>query len=250
MYKNKEFSEVLAEQSVANYIIDPIPKPRPNPYYGENDLPDIERPDFPVSNVINVQSKLLLSLELTIFNVKEENDIKLVLEQGKKYNVTYITEYGLQKVTGVLKTIDPNIPLLPVRYIGVSNEVTDLCYIVIDDSTECKSSIKKIFIRSIRDISEYDPNAEKPSEDVKDPTNPDDGGSDIPPAEEGEQTTTPDENGSTSTEENNGGTTDASDTSDKESEVSNTETDESKSSTSSNEEEQDITDKNDSETTP
>lgn len=247
MYKNKEFSEVLAEQSVANYINDPIIKPKPFPFYGQQELPDIERPDFPVSNVINIQSKLLLSLELTIFNVDQEKDVTIILEQGKKYNVTYINEFGLQKITGILKIIDSNIPLVPVRYIGVNNEVTDFCYIVIDDSTECKSSVKKIFIRSIRDISEYDPNAEKPSEDITDPTNPDDSGSDTPPTEEGNQTTTPEENNGSDTEINNGNETDTPDTNvnDKEPTTEGDEINKSESSTPQN-----ITNQNDSETIP
>ena len=104
------------------------------------------------------------SLELTLYGVTEKDDKKVILETGKCYTVKYITECGLQVITGILTIIDSNIPLTPLRYVGeYNNEYVDTCYIGLDCSTVGKSDRRKIFISSIRDIEEYI--EEKPSED-------------------------------------------------------------------------------------
>lgn len=116
---------------------------------------DCALPDrFPVSNIINVESKLLISLKITLYGVKEEDDVTVVLENNKKYKFTYLTESGVKDLTGILKYIDTNIPTDCIRYIGEFNEVTNYAYIIVDGSTEGSSNIVKIFIRSLRGIEE------------------------------------------------------------------------------------------------
>lgn len=109
---------------------------------------------FPVSNIINVESKLIISLKITLYGITEEDDITIILENGKKYKITYITEEGVKQVTGILRYIDSNIPTDCIRYIGEYNEVTDFAYIIVDGSTDANSNIVKIFIRSLRSIEE------------------------------------------------------------------------------------------------
>lgn len=128
-----------------------------------------EIPDrFPVSNIINVESQLVIALKITLYGVTKEDDKTILLEYGKKYNIAYLTETGVKSITGVLRYIDSRIPTDCLRYIGENNEVTDYAYIIIDGSTEGDSNIIKIFIRSLRDIEEVKP---------EEPSNPDDSNS-------------------------------------------------------------------------
>ena len=128
-----------------------------------------EIPDrFPVSNIINVESQLVIALKITLYGVTKEDDKTILLEYGKKYNIAYLTETGVKSITGVLRYIDSRIPTDCLRYIGENNEVTDFAYIIIDGSTEGDSNIIKIFIRSLRDIEEVKPEV---------PSNPDDSNS-------------------------------------------------------------------------
>ena len=167
------------------------PKPPicPCHYHGEpGKLPPIKRPDhddkyyehppyipsaqecnckipdrMPVSNIINVESQLLITLKITLYGVREEDDKTIILENGKEYIITYITEDGVRQITGILRYIDYNIPTECVRYIGEYNTVTDQSYIIVDSSTAGYSNIVKIFIRSLRDIVEVK------KEEIKDP---------------------------------------------------------------------------------
>ena len=109
---------------------------------------------FPISNIINVESQLLITLKVTLYGTTEEDDKTVILENGKKYKITFVTEYGVKQVTGILRHIDSNIPTKCIRYIGESNEVTDFAYIIVDGSSAGNSNIVKIFIRSLRGIEE------------------------------------------------------------------------------------------------
>ena len=110
------------------------PKPPicPCHYHGEpGKLPPIKRPDhddkyyehppyipsaqgcnckipdrMPVSNIINVESQLLITLKITLYGVREEDDKTIILENGKEYIITYITEDGVRQITGILRYID------------------------------------------------------------------------------------------------------------------------------------------------
>lgn len=109
---------------------------------------------FPVSNIINVESQLLITLKITLYGVKEEDDVTVILENGKQYKFTYVTEEGVKQITGILRYIDSSIPTSCIRYIGESNNVTDYAYIIVDGSSAGNSNIVKIFIRSLRGIEE------------------------------------------------------------------------------------------------
>ena len=186
------------------------PKPPicPCHYHGEpGKLPPIKRPDhddkyyehppyipsaqgcnckipdrMPVSNIINVESQLLITLKITLYGVREEDDKTVILENGKEYIITYITEDGVRQITGILRYIDYNIPTECVRYIGEYNTVTDQSYIIVDGSTAGYSNIVKVFIRSLRDIVEVKKEESKDPDDNnkgdgsdKDPDNKGDG---------------------------------------------------------------------------
>ena len=177
------------------------PKPPicPCHYHGEPEkLPPIKRPDhddkyyehppyipsaqgcnckipdrMPVSNIINVESQLLITLKITLYGVSEEDDKTIILENGKEYIITYITEDGVRQITGVLRYIDYNIPTECVRYIGEYNTITDQSYIIVDGSTAGYSNIVKIFIRSLRDIVDVKKDEDKDPDDTNKGDNPD-----------------------------------------------------------------------------
>lgn len=128
---------------------------------------------MPVSNIINVESQLLITLKITLYGVSEEDDKTIILENGKEYIITYITEDGVRQITGVLRYIDYNIPTECVRYIGEYNTVTDQSYIIVDGSTAGYSNIVKIFIRSLRDIVEVKKDEDKDPDDTNKGDNPD-----------------------------------------------------------------------------
>lgn len=128
---------------------------------------------MPVSNIINVESQLLITLKITLYGVSEEDDKTIILENGKEYIITYITEDGVRQITGVLRYIDYNIPTECVRYIGEYNTVTDQSYIIVDGSTAGYSNIVKIFIRSLRDIVEVKKDEGKDPDDTNKGDNPD-----------------------------------------------------------------------------
>ena len=109
---------------------------------------------FPVSNIINVESQLLITLKITLYGVTEEDDKTVILENGKEYTFTYITEDGPRQITGMLRYIDTNISTKCIRYIGENDTTTDQSYIIVDGSTPGNSNIVKIFIRSLRGIDE------------------------------------------------------------------------------------------------
>ena len=120
---------------------------------------------MPVSNIINVESQLLITLKITLYGVREEDDKTVILENGKEYIITYITEDGVRQITGILRYIDYNIPTECVRYIGEYNTVTDQSYIIVDGSTAGYSNIVKVFISSLRDIVEVKKEENKDPDD-------------------------------------------------------------------------------------
>ena len=104
--------------------------------------------------VINIETLAFRSLRIKLYAMNEEDDIDLVLEIGKQYAVTYMSEGGLKVANGVLKVIDGSIPDECVRYIGQFNETVATAWIGLDCSTAGKSDKRKIFIASIRGIEE------------------------------------------------------------------------------------------------
>ena len=73
---------------------------------------------------------------------------------GNKYCITYLTEQGLQTITGVFKEVSENVPDECLRYIGNFNSVTSAAYICLDCSTIGSSDKRLIYIASIRYIKE------------------------------------------------------------------------------------------------
>ena len=133
-------------------------------------------PDEPVirssaRNIVNIETIAFRTLRIKLYAAKEEDDTDIVLELGKAYSITYVTEGGLKVATGVLKIIDSTIPDTCVRYIGDFNETITTAWIGIDCSTTGKSDKRKIFIASIRAIEEAnidDPNYTPPEVDLED----------------------------------------------------------------------------------
>lgn len=104
--------------------------------------------------IVNIETRLINSLEITLYRMKEEDDTNLVLEIGKMYSVVYMTEGGLKVAKGILRLIDTTIPDECQRYIGEFNESVITAWIGLDCSTVGKSDKRKIYIASIRGLEE------------------------------------------------------------------------------------------------
>ena len=109
-----------------------------------------------ISNIINIETISFRTLRIKLYAVREEDDTDMVLELGKGYSITYITEAGLKVATGILKIIDSNIPDKCTRYIGEFNETVTTAWIGLDCSVVGKSDKRKIYVASIRAIEEAD----------------------------------------------------------------------------------------------
>ena len=109
-----------------------------------------------ISNIINIETISFRTLRIKLYAVREEDDTDMVLELGKGYSITYITETGLKVATGILKIIDSNIPDKCTRYIGEFNETVTTAWIGLDCSVVGKSDKRKIYVASIRAIEEAD----------------------------------------------------------------------------------------------
>jgi hypothetical protein len=140
----------------------PFPEPPvgedPESYlpYPETDMPDIGivRPD-PKYMILNIETSLIKTLKVTIYGAKEEDDKTIIMEIGKRYAVTYMTQTGLKTADGYLRYISDSIPDECTRYIDPSTpEVLLQSFIGMDCSTKGISDKRKIYIASIRGIEE------------------------------------------------------------------------------------------------
>ena len=123
------------------------------------------------SSILNIETLAMRSLRIKLYAMKEEDDTDILLELGKGYSITYITEGGLKVATGVLKIIDTTIPDTCTRYIGEFNETVATAWIGMDCSVVGKSDKRKIFVASIRAIEEADitdPDYVAPDVDISD----------------------------------------------------------------------------------
>lgn len=122
---------------------------------------------FP-AGLVNIKTRLLLSLELTLCGRTEEDNVTIILETDKKYKVTHSTENGLVEIVGILKYIDHNIPIDCLMYLNNFNsEIVMTAFLIFDASTECGSNIVRMPIRAIRSIEEIV--AEQEPEDPEQP---------------------------------------------------------------------------------
>ena len=123
-------------------------------------IPDQSEPSDSINrdtlkyNLVNIETKLITSLDVTLYGTGKELDKHFVMEIGKRYSITYITEAGFKVATGVLREISNNIPDTCTRYIGEYRAPAINAYLGMDCSKEGESDKRLIYICSIRDIEE------------------------------------------------------------------------------------------------
>lgn len=103
-------------------------------------------------NLVNIETKLITSLQITLYGVTKDLDKEIIMEIGKRYAITYITESGFKTADGILKEISKAIPDNCMRYIGEYNATAVQAYIGMDCSDKGISDKRMIYICSIRDI--------------------------------------------------------------------------------------------------
>ena len=107
-----------------------------------------------VNNFINIETYIDRILTVTLYATTKDKDETVKMKIGNKYCITYLTENGLQTVTGVFKEVSENVPDECLRYIGNFNSVTSAAYICLDCSNIGSSDKRLIYIASIRYIKE------------------------------------------------------------------------------------------------
>lgn len=107
-----------------------------------------------LANIINIESSINKVLTITLYGVTEDLDKTVNMKVGNKYCISYITENGLQTVTGVFKELSSNMPDECTKYIGNFSTATTAAYICLDCSTAGESDKRLIYIASIRFIEE------------------------------------------------------------------------------------------------
>lgn len=116
-----------------------------------------------ISRILNIETLAIRQLRIKLYKPDEKDDIDIVLDIGKAYEIKYITEGGVKTAAGILKGIDSSIPDTVCRYIGEFNEQVITAWIALDCSTIANSDKRKIYIASIRDIKEIELEGYEPS---------------------------------------------------------------------------------------
>lgn len=124
-----------------------------NPCKSCNKCNKIIRSNF-INNIINIESKVNKILNIKLYGVTKDLDTSINLYDGNKYCISYITEHGLETVTGIFKGVSTNTPDECTRYIGNFDVSSSAAYIALDCSTEGNSDKRLIYISSIRYINE------------------------------------------------------------------------------------------------
>ena len=113
----------------------------------------IARPD-PKYMILDIETEIIKKVRVRLYGAKEEDDKEVILEIGKRYAITYMTQYGIKTLDGYLRYIDNSIPDECTRYIGSYSNTTSQAFIGMDCSTKGISDKRKIYIDCIRGIEE------------------------------------------------------------------------------------------------
>ena len=109
-----------------------------------------------IARILNIETLAIRQLRIKLYHAEEKDDVDVVLELGKAYEIKYVTEGGVKTAVGILKGIDSSIPDTVCRYVGEFNEQVITAWIAMDCSTTANSDKRKIYIASIRDIKEIE----------------------------------------------------------------------------------------------
>ena len=119
-----------------------------------NDSGEVIRMDIP--NILNMETYIEKRLKVIIYGIKEEDDKEFTLEIGKRYAIQYITETGLKTADGYLRFLSSSIPEGPCRYAGNYTDEAMQAFIGIDCSKKGVSDKRKIYLNTIRMITELE----------------------------------------------------------------------------------------------
>jgi hypothetical protein len=103
--------------------------------------------------ILDIETSIIKTLKVTIYGATEEDDKTILMQVGKRYAITYMTQSGLRTADGYLRYISSSIPDECTRYISATNPTeVALSFIGLDCSTKGISDKRKIYIASIRGI--------------------------------------------------------------------------------------------------
>lgn len=109
---------------------------------------EIVRTGF-TNNVVQVEYTLQPRVQLKISNVNSADDIIVTLEFGKTYEVSYLSDTGIKKITGTIECFNVRNQYTKC-FSGVNSDTTS--NIVVKNSTDSSEELISIFL--IRNIVE------------------------------------------------------------------------------------------------
>ena len=117
-----------------------------------NDTGEIIRQEVP--NILNMETWIEKRLKVVLYGIKPEDDKEYTLEVGKRYAISYITESGLKTADGYLRFLSTSIPEDCTRYAGNYSDSAMQAFIGMDCSKKGISDKRKIYLNTIRAITE------------------------------------------------------------------------------------------------
>lgn len=152
---NGNNTDISAEYNGLPRYDHPHPHPHPHTHSCKHKYRRSLIRDEEVSNIIRVESRIIESLLVKLYNCVGGKDVFVKMELGMKYSIKWIAPNGVNECTGTLvdfKASQHSTVYQPFNADGY--------YLVMDCSKEGKSDIKRILISMIRDIVEVNPGEE------------------------------------------------------------------------------------------
>ena len=164
MYGNLFFDAEVPYYNSTKYHKKPAPREYPD-HRSFDDNSEYKDPDVDSSEVLvrgtiapilNTETWIERRLHIILYGLTEEEDKEYTLEVGKRYALQYITESGIKTADGYLRVISNSIPDENCRYANNISEAALQAWIGMDCSTIGVSDKRRIYINSIRAITELE----------------------------------------------------------------------------------------------
>jgi hypothetical protein len=105
-----------------------------------------------ISSLVRLETTIDKYLKVKMYGSTSDKNKTVLMKEGNKYCVSYLTETGIATVTGTYRGVSSNVPEECTSYIGNYSSTAASSYICLDCSTEGASKKILIYIAGIRYI--------------------------------------------------------------------------------------------------
>lgn len=110
-----------------------------------------------LTSLVNLETSITKFLRVKLYGATQDLNKTVLMKEGNKYCISYLTEQGVATVTGTYRGVSTNVPEECTSFIGNYSALASSAYICMDCSTAGTSDKRLIYIASIRYIEEvYD----------------------------------------------------------------------------------------------